>query len=102
MATGSPRQVYVVSYDVSDPKRLRRVFKVMRGFGDHIQLSVFRCELSDRELVELRVKLADAINQREDQVLFIDIGPAGGDRTVTAIESLGRVYTHPVRVAVVI
>jgi CRISPR/Cas system-associated endoribonuclease Cas2 len=31
------RTRYVVTYDVSDPGRLRQVYRVMRGFGDHIQ-----------------------------------------------------------------
>ena len=51
------RQTYIISYDVSDPKRLRKVFKTLRGYGDHLQLSVFRCELSPKELVEVRAKL---------------------------------------------
>lgn len=51
------RQTYVVSYDVADPRRLRQVFKTMRGHGGWLQLSVFRCDLSAQELVELRVAL---------------------------------------------
>lgn len=94
------RQAYVVSYDISHPKRLRKVFKIMRGYGDHLQLSVFRCELNDREVIELRAKLAEAIHQGQDQVLFVDVGPADG-RARVAIRSLGRAYTHPERHAVV-
>jgi CRISPR-associated protein Cas2 len=95
------RQAYIVSYDVSDPRRLRQVFKVMRGYGDHLQLSVFRCELNDRELIELRAKLASIIHNDQDQVLFIDLGPADG-KAKQAIRSLGRTYTHPERHAVVV
>lgn len=95
------RQAYVVSYDISDPKRLRSVFKLMRGFGDHIQLSVFRCELNPSELVELRARLGDVIHHGEDQVLFVDLGPAAG-RGSSCITSLGRAYTHPERHAVVV
>ena len=94
------RRAYIVSYDVSHPKRLRKVFKIMRGYGDHLQLSVFRCELEEREMVELRAKLAEAIHAGEDQVLFVDIGPAEG-RARIAIRSLGRAYTHPERHAIV-
>jgi len=95
------RQAYVVSYDISDPKRLRRVFKTLRGYGDHIQLSVFRCELNSRELVEVRSKLSDTINHTEDQVLFVDIGPVIG-RGRGSISALGRVYTEPERHALVV
>ncbi|MEY4512541.1 MAG: hypothetical protein RLZZ450_4663 [Pseudomonadota bacterium] len=94
------RQAYIVTYDVSDPKRLRRVFRTMRGYGDHLQLSVFRCELNDRELVELRAKLAEVIHHEQDQVLFVDMGPAEG-RGLGAIRSLGRAYQSPERRALI-
>lgn len=94
------RQGYIVSYDVCDPKRLRRVFKTLLGYGEHLQLSVFRCELNDRELVELRAKLTEIIHHGEDQVLFIDMGPAEG-RAKEAIRSLGLAYAPPERRALV-
>jgi CRISPR-associated protein Cas2 len=95
------RQTYVIAYDVSDPKRLRKVFRTMKGYGDHIQLSVFRCELTHRQLVELRAKLASIIHHGEDQVLLVDIGPEDG-RASTAIGSLGRAYKAPARSAIVV
>jgi CRISPR-associated protein Cas2 len=95
------RQTYIVSYDVSSPRRLRKVFKLMRGLGDHLQLSVFRCELTARELMELRVKLAGLIDKAEDQVLFVDVGPAEG-RGSTSITALGKAYLHPERHAMVV
>ena len=85
------RLLYVVAYDVRDDKRLRRVFKLMRGYGDHLQYSVFRCELSDRERVELIEKLAGAIKHDEDQVLFFPLGPAAGQREV-AVQAIGLAY----------
>jgi CRISPR-associated protein Cas2 len=95
------RQTYIVSYDISDPKRLRNVFKLMKGYGEHVQLSVFRCELTHRALVELRARLGDIINNGQDQVLFVDIGPEDG-RASTSISALGRAYKAPERCAVVV
>ncbi len=95
------RQMFVVSYDVSCPKRLRRIYRLMRGWGDHIQLSVFRCELNPRELVELRTRLTEVIHHLEDQVLFIDVGPVEG-RGGTSIRAIGKVYAAPERRAVVV
>ena len=95
------RQTYIVTYDVSDPKRLRRGFKAMKGYGDHLQLSVFRCELSHRELVELRARLGGIIHHDQDQVLFVDVGPQEG-RGNTSITALGRAYDLPERRAVVV
>lgn len=95
------RQAYIVTYDISDPKRLRKVFKTMLGYGEHLQLSVFRCELDKRELVELRAKLSKAVHHGTDQVLFVDIGPVDG-RGAGSITFLGRPYTPPERSAVVL
>ena len=95
------RQTFVVSYDIADPKRLRKVYRLMRGWGDHIQLSVFRCELNPRELVELRARLAEMINHALDQVLFVDVGPVEG-RGGTSIRAIGKVYTSPERRAIVV
>ncbi len=95
------RQTYVVSYDISDPKRLRNVFRLMKGYGEHIQLSVFRCDLTHRALVELRARLGAVINHDEDQVLFVDIGPEDG-RGSASIAAIGRPYRAPQRCAVIV
>jgi len=88
------RQAYIVTYDVCDPKRLRAVFKIMKGYGEHLQLSVFRCELDARELVELRGKLEQAIHYEQDQVLFVDMGPSEG-RGRECITAIGLPYLGP-------
>ena len=63
------RHTYIVTYDIRDPKRLRKVYKLMLGWGEHLQLSVFQCELNDRELIELRADLAKVIRATLDQVV---------------------------------
>jgi CRISPR/Cas system-associated endoribonuclease Cas2 len=62
------------------------------SYGDHLQYSVFECQLRKLELVELKMELAAIIHHDEDQVLFVDLGPADGrgDRVITA---LGKPYT---------
>ncbi|NOX53381.1 MAG: CRISPR-associated endonuclease Cas2 [Planctomycetes bacterium] len=85
------RNTYLVCYDICDDKRLRRVFKTMRDFGDHLQYSVFECQLSPADLARCRDALSQIIKHDEDQVLFVDLGPSEGrgDRVITA---LGRPY----------
>ena len=95
------RRTWIVSYDISDPKRLRKVFQTLRGYGDHLQLSVFRCELVDAERIVLERKLRDIIHHTEDQVLFVDLGIAEG-RAEGAIHTLGRPCAPPERTAVVL
>ena len=56
------RTCYIVAYDIADPKRLQRVHRTMRGYGDPLQYSVFRCVLSPSERVLLIEALTPLIN----------------------------------------
>ena len=94
------RQAFIVTYDICDDKRLRRVYKLMRGYGRHVQLSVFQCELDPRERVELESRLRAQIKHDEDQVLFLDLGPVDGRGSIS-ITALGRAYTPTARSAIV-
>jgi CRISPR-associated protein Cas2 len=82
---------YIVAYDISHPKRLRRVATCCEDFGVRKQFSVFLCRLSATDFVRLRSRLYDLINLQEDQVLFI---PLCG-KCVTQIEALGRPTEPP-------
>ncbi len=86
------RVSYLICYDISDDKRLRGVFKTMRNYGDHLQYSIFECQLTPADLARCRADLAQIIHHTEDQVLFVNLGPAEGrgDRVITA---LGKPYT---------
>lgn len=87
------RRNYIVTYDIRDDKRLRKVFKICKSYGNHIQYSVFECDLSAAERIEMQEALKTIIHAEQDQVLYIDLGPAAfrGERTVTA---LGQSYSR--------
>ena len=85
------RKIYLVTYDIRDDKRLRKVFKTMRNWGDHLQYSVFECQLNAVDLLRLKVDLREIINHSQDQVLFVDLGPAAG-RGDRVIEAMGQPY----------
>lgn len=94
------RTHYVVTYDISDDKRRNRVFRILHGFGDHAQYSVFFCELNDEELARLRGRLRAEIHHGEDQILIVEMGTAA--RPIqTGLEVLGRHYEPAVRTLVV-
>ncbi len=95
------RHAYVVSYDISDQRRLKKVFGALYGFGDHIQLSVFRCELSKADLVRMRIAVSTLIKNDEDQILIVDLGPAEG-RGRKAIKSIGRACAPRARTPIVV
>lgn len=86
------RTTYIVTYDIADDKRLRRVFKACKNFGNHLQFSVFECDLSPAERTRMESELKSLIHHGEDQILFISLGPSEtrGDR---AINSLGKTYS---------
>jgi CRISPR-associated protein Cas2 len=82
------RHRYLVAYDVSDPKRLKRIHKAMFGYGDPVQYSVFRCDLSDVELTLMKDAIGAIIHHAEDRVMIVDIGPVDG-RAAVAFQFLG-------------
>lgn len=92
--------LYLVTYDIRDPKRLRRVFKLMKGFGEWLQLSVFQCRLSRRRHAELLQLLDDVVNRRVDALLIIDLGPA--DKVKPRVVSLGDKFEAVRRQAIVV
>ena len=81
------RNTYLVCYDICDAKRLRKVYKTMRDFGDHLQYSVFECQFTPTDLARCRDFLSQIIKHDEDQVIFVDLGPTEGrgDRVIAAI-----------------
>jgi CRISPR-associated protein Cas2 len=68
------RRRYLAAYDIRDPKRLRRVHKMMKAFGWPMQYSVFICDLDHVELVELRLAISNEIDHAEDAIALIDLG----------------------------
>lgn len=82
--------LYLVAYDIGDPRRWRRVFKLMKGYGEWLQLSVFQCRLSRRRHAELVQLLEGIINHAHDHIVFVDVGPA--DQVEPRVISLGKPF----------
>jgi CRISPR-associated protein Cas2 len=93
-------RLYVVTYDIADDKRWRKVFKLMHGYGHWLQLSVFQCRLTARRRAEVARRLEEVINNNADHVLILDLGPA--DKVDPHVESLGKTFETVKRAAVVI
>jgi len=74
------RRFVLVAYDVSEDKRLRQIFKLLRGYGEHIQFSIFLCRLTDKDYLVLSEKIRDIVNQNEDRVFLVKLGPIGRRR----------------------
>ena len=59
-----------VSYDVHSDRARRRIFKLLRLYGEHVQKSVFECDLTERTLCDLRLRCAEEIDPATDSVRF--------------------------------
>ncbi len=81
------RTNYIVTYDIANAKRLRKVFKACKEYCMHLQLSVFECDLTPAEKIDFESRLRGLIDREEDQILFIALGPSEsrGERVITAL-----------------
>ena len=92
--------LYIVTYDIADDKRWRRLFKLMHGYGEWLQLSVFQCRLTRMRQAELVQQVEAILNRDEDHLLMLDIGPA---KNVTPrVLSIGKTFAPVVRVPVIV
>ncbi|MCX7994989.1 MAG: CRISPR-associated endonuclease Cas2 [candidate division WOR-3 bacterium] len=60
----------VVSYDISDDRRRRTVFNILKDHGNHVQFSVFECNLDSDQLRRMHQRIQSVINMNEDNVRF--------------------------------
>ncbi len=91
--------LYVITYDIADDRRWRHVFRIMNGYGEWLQLSVFQCRLDRMRVVQLQAELNDAIHHQEDHVLILDLGPVEGIRP--HVISLGKRFEAVKREALI-
>ena len=69
----------LVSYDVNTEseggqRRLRRVAKVCKDYGQRVQFSVFECIVDPTQWTQLRKKLIDEIDSEKDSLRFYFLG----------------------------
>jgi CRISPR-associated protein Cas2 len=92
--------LYIVTYDIADPKRWRAVFTLMKGYGEWVQLSVFQCRLTRRRHAELMATLDQIIHHGDDHVLMLDLGPA--ENIIRQVISLGKGFQPIVHEPVIV
>jgi CRISPR-associated protein Cas2 len=80
----------VITYDVNTEtpagrKRLRYIAKICVNRGQRVQNSVFECKLDQAQFVEMKSRLANAIDPKTDSLRFYLLGNNYQDR----IEHIG-------------
>ncbi len=61
---------YIVAYDIPSDKRRTKVHKILSGFGQWTQFSLFELFLSDKELVMLQNRLESVVDDKHDSLRF--------------------------------
>lgn len=93
--------LYLVTYDIADDRRLRAVFRLMNGYGEWLQLSVFQCRLNRTRHVEMLDRLSGIISSTDDHVLILDLGLAA--QVEPRVRSLGkRDFSPPSRAPLIV
>lgn len=64
----------IVAYDIPDDRRRLRVARVLQGFGDRVQYSVFIVDAAPVKLNRMRRAISEVIDVSADSVLLCDLG----------------------------
>jgi CRISPR-associated protein Cas2 len=61
---------WLIIYDISDEKRLRKIAKIMESYGIRVQRSVFEMEADDATVEVLRSKVNEVLEDDDFVVYF--------------------------------
>ncbi|MEW6419015.1 MAG: CRISPR-associated endonuclease Cas2 [Nitrospirota bacterium] len=61
---------FMICYDIIDDARRRKMQKLLEGYGEGVQYSVFECDISDSQYRDLKGKVFSSIKRDEDNVRF--------------------------------
>jgi|UniRef100_A0A7C3ZDK2 CRISPR-associated protein Cas2 len=78
---GEEKHWHLVCYDIRDPKRWAKAYKILKGCGDHLQLSIFRVHLTKTKLAALRWNLSKVLDE-EDSLLIVRLCPGCAQRVI--------------------
>lgn len=67
------RSLFIATYDVSSPARLRQVRRAVKAYASGGQKSVFECFLTPMERKTLIAKARELINEREDRFALLRV-----------------------------
>ena len=65
--------ITMITYDITDPRRLTRLHKFLREFGLNTQKSVFECDIDDTALKQIRTYCRDNLDIAADSVRIYKI-----------------------------
>lgn len=70
----------VVAYDIANDRRRLRVMKLLKGYGAHVQESVFECDLKEGVYLQMVKRLHRLLDLDTDNVRFYHLCAADAQR----------------------
>ena len=67
--------IYLLAYDIADPKRLARVARIAYGYALGGQKSALECPIDQNQASHITASLAPHIDAKQDTVHLIAIKP---------------------------
>ena len=90
--------LFLVAYDICEPKRLRRIATICEDYGIRVEKSVFECDVMPEDFDRLWAELSDTIDPADDAIVAYRICCACVER----ISSMGSVVRPEKHLAYVI
>ncbi len=93
----------LATYDVdtiseTGQKRLRKVAKLCKDYGRRVQNSVFECELTEAQFIQLKEALSEVIDKNLDSLRFYHLNKNENHR----IETIGKNANFNINDAIII
>lgn len=93
----------LIAYDVETvtsegQRRLRRVAKACLNYGQRVQNSVFECQLTEAQFINLKAELSNLINPDMDSIIFYNLGNNSRLHTI----KIGKVTSYDVEAPLIL
>jgi CRISPR-associated protein Cas2 len=78
---GEDKHWHLICYDIREPKRWYRAYRILKGCGEHLQYSIFRVQMTKTRLEELRWKLSKVLVE-DDSLMIVRLCPNCAQRVI--------------------
>lgn len=83
----APARLYLIAYDISCPRRWRRVQPVIKSICRRNQLSVFLCRATPARIRRMQSQLQRLMHREDDRLMILDLGVAAGAGEVLKMQN---------------
>jgi CRISPR-associated protein Cas2 len=88
----------VIMYDISDNRTRTKLFKLLKRYGEPVQLSIFEAIISEAQFTEMRSEVARLIGSDAGQVRYYEICQMC-DRDLVSLGQARTTVLHAVYIA---